>query len=302
MNVIGFHIEPTNICTLKCSGCARTRFIEQWPQHWKNYSIDIDQLLKFIDIDLTDKKIRLCGNYGDPIYHPDFIKLVTQLKSRGAIISIITNGSYKTSERWKELVSNLTSVDTIIFSVDGTPDNFTQYRANADWKSIQIGMEVVSKSACNSVWKYIPFSFNQTNIEEVTQLSNTIGIKHFQIECSDRFDEQTEFLKPDQSLLGTRYVAQIQWKSKNTNLIIDPKCRQGQEHFITAEGYYSPCCYLADHRFYYKTSFGKNKAQYDIRKHTLTQILQQPSTVEFYQTLESQPGCQFNCPKASIDQ
>lgn len=297
INISGFHIEPTNICTLKCDGCARTRFINQWPQHWKNHSLDIDELLKFIDIDLVNKKINLCGNYGDPIYHPNFIELVAQLKNRGAIVTITTNGSYKTHDWWKNLVSNLTSADTITFSVDGTPENFTQYRVNANWESILIGMQVVARSVCNSTWKYIPFSFNQNNIEEVKQLSENIGIKHFQVEFSDRFDEKTEFLKPDSMLLGSRYTSQVQWKSNNNNLTITPKCNQGQEHFITAEGYYSPCCYLADHRFYYKTLFGKNKAQYDIRQHTLTEILQQSQTVEFYQTLDQQPGCQYNCPK-----
>jgi len=298
MNITGFHIEITNICTLKCSGCARTRFIDQWPQHWKNHNLDITELLKFIDIDLVDKKINLCGNYGDPIYHPDFIELITRLKTRGAVISIITNGSYKTQEWWKNLVSKLTSSDTIIFSVDGTPENFTQYRVNADWESILIGMQVVAQSTCNSIWKYIPFLFNQDSIEEVKQLSNNIGIKHFQVEFSDRFDEKTEFLKPDSILLGSRYVNQLQWKSGNLNRIIDPKCSQGNEHFITADGYYSPCAYLADHRFYYKTLFGKNKTQYNIRQHTLTEILQQTQTVEFYQTLDQQPGCQYNCPKS----
>lgn len=297
MDVFGFHIEPTNICTLKCSGCARTRFIDQWPQHWKNHSLDITELLKFIDIELVNKKINLCGNYGDPIYHPNFIELVTCLKARGAIISITTNGSYKTHEWWENLVSNLTSSDTIIFSVDGTPENFTQYRVNADWKSILIGMHVVAQSTCNSTWKYIPFLFNQDNIEEVKQLSKDIGIKHFQVEFSDRFDEKTEFLKPDSTLLGPRYGNQVQWKSGNLDTTVDPKCIQGKEYFITADGYYSPCCYLADHRFYYKTQFGKNKTQYNIRHHTLTEILQQPQTVEFYQTLDQQPGCQYNCPK-----
>jgi MoaA/NifB/PqqE/SkfB family radical SAM enzyme len=297
INISGFHIEPTNICTLKCGGCARTRFINQWPQHWRNHSLDIDELLKFIDIDLVGMKFTLCGNYGDPIYHPNFIELITRLKAQGAVVSITTNGSYKTQEWWENLVSNLTSADTIIFSVDGTPENFTQYRVNANWESILIGMQVVAQSVCNSTWKYIPFSFNQNNIEEVKQLSDNIGINHFQVEFSDRFDEKTEFLKPDNMLLGSRYVNQVQWKSDNLNAIVDPKCNQGQDHFITADGYYSPCCYLADHRFYYKTPFGKNKAQYNIREHTLTKILQQSQTVEFYQTLDQQPGCQYNCPK-----
>lgn len=299
MEVTGFHIEPTNICTLKCPGCARTKFINQWPQHWKNYSLNIDELLKFIDIDLTGKTITLCGNYGDPIYHPDFIKLVIGLKSQGASIGIITNGSYKKQEWWEELVDNLTSEDSITFSVDGTPENFTEYRINADWDSIQIGMRVVAKSLCNSTWKYIPFSFNQNSIEEAQQLSKDIGIKHFEVEFSDRFDTLTEFLKPNDTLVGARYVAQVQWKTNNTISMISPKCQSGKDHFITADGYYTPCCYLADHRFYYKTPFGKNKNQYDIRHHTLTEILQQPQTVEFYQILEQQPGCQYNCPKTA---
>jgi len=297
IDITGFHIEPTNICTLKCPGCARTRFIDQWPQHWKNHSLDIDELLTFIDIDLSGNKINLCGNYGDPIYHPDFIELVTCLKARGAVITITTNGSYKTQHWWEQLISKLTPADTITFSVDGTPENFTQYRVNADWESILIGMQVVAQSVCNSAWKYIPFSYNQNNIEEAQQLSKDIGIKHFRVEFSDRFDAQTEFLKPDDTLIGSRYVAQVQWKTNNTISTVSPKCHQGQDHFITADGYYTPCCYLADHRFYYKTTFGKNKKQYDIRQHTLTEILQQPQTVEFYQTLDQQPGCQYNCPK-----
>ena len=296
MTVTGFHIEPTNICTLKCSGCARTRFIETWPQHWKNHSINIAELLKFIDIDLVGKRIMLCGNYGDPIYHPDFIELVTALKERGSNITIITNGSYKKQEWWEKLVTKLTSKDTVVFSVDGTPENFTQYRVNADWGSILTGMKVVADAKCYSKWKYIPFAFNQLDIEEVQQLSDSIGIKEFNVEFSDRFDERTNFLKPDTALIGSRYVAQTQWKVNNTNLAISPKCEQGQDHFITADGHYTPCCYLADHRFYYKTLFGKNKKQYDIRNHTFTTIMEQPQTVDFYQKLDQQPGCQFNCP------
>ena len=294
-----FHIEPTNICTLKCSGCARTRFINQWPQHWKNHNLNIDELLRFLDIDLTGKRIVLCGNYGDPIYHNDLIDFVKKLKARGVSVLITTNGSYKTQQWWEELVDNLSSSDTINFSVDGTPNNFTKYRINADWNSIRVGMEVVANAQCDSSWKYIPFAFNQQDINDVEKLSQSIGIKTFRVELSDRFDEQTHKLIPDPSLIGSRYTPQVEWKSDISDLKVNPKCASGKEHFITAEGYYSPCCYLADHRFYYKTIFGKNKSQYDIRKHTLSEILQQPQTIEFYRTLDQQPGCQYNCPNTA---
>lgn len=297
--VAGLHIEPTNICTLKCPGCARTQFIDQWPQHWKNHYIDIDSLLRFLDIDLNNIKIEVCGNYGDPIYHPDFIDFVKKLKDQGSILTITTNGSYKKKHWWEELVDNLTDQDSIIFSIDGTPENFTEYRINADWQSIQEGLEVVAKSACDSSWKYIPFSFNENNIEAAEKLSKQIGIKNFLVDPSDRFDNNTLHLIPTNGLLGPRYNPQNYWKSNNRYLSMEPKCQDGNKHFITADGFYSPCCWIADHRFYYKTQFGKNKKQYDITKTTITEILEQETTVQFYQNLKQNPGCQYNCPKTA---
>jgi organic radical activating enzyme len=295
--VNGIHIEPTNICTLKCSGCARTKFIERWPQHWKNHSIDIDQLMRFLDIDLQDKKIIVCGCYGDPIYHPEFIELIHRLKSRGAYVSITTNGSYKTTVWWQQLVSLLDNRDTVIFSVDGTPENFFQYRVNADWSSIHDGMQVVAQSPCHSVWKYIPFSYNQQDIDHTEELCDQIGIKTFLVEFSDRFDESNEYLRPDPKFLGKRFESQQRWRQDQNSNVLDPKCTSGQQHYITAEGFYNSCCWLADYRFYYKTIFGKNQNQFDIRSHTISEILQKPATIEFYNSLDLQPGCQFNCPK-----
>ena len=118
-SIDGFHIEATNICTLKCAGCARTRFINQWPQHWQNHSLDINQLLNFLDIDLTGRTILLCGNYGDPIYHPNFIEFVSKLKRAGITLLITTNGSYRTKSWWQELVSHLDSQDIIKFYENG---------------------------------------------------------------------------------------------------------------------------------------------------------------------------------------
>jgi pyruvate-formate lyase-activating enzyme len=299
-HIAGFHIEPTNICTLKCSGCARTQFLEQWPQHWKNHNLDIDALLQFLDVDLKDKRIDLCGNYGDPIYHPDLIDFVKKLKTRGAIITIATNGSYKNHVWWEELVANLNVNDTVMFSVDGVPDNFTEYRVNANWDSIKIGMDVVAKAQCNSTWKFIPFSFNQNDIDQATELSRSIGIKNFVIEYSDRFDEKTQALLPHTSSLGPRYSAQNLWKaSADPELKVEPKCQNGREHFISADGHYSPCCFIADHRFYYKSQFGKNKKQYNIFTTTLSEVLSAETVVDFYQNVDQQPGCQFNCPKIS---
>jgi len=293
----GFHIEPTNICTLKCPGCARTKFIQQWPQHWNNHSVDIDVLMNFLDIDIGGKTILLCGNYGDPIYHKDFINFVDKFKQRGAVISIITNGSYKDKDWWEKLTSSLDPTDTVTFSIDGLPENFTQYRINADWASILEAIKVCVAATCGTAWKYIPFSYNQNNIDQARTLSATLGIDNFELSYSDRFDEETQHLIPLEHLTGERLQAQTDFKNGGWDTAVTPKCDQGIEHYISADGYYMPCCYIGDHRFYYKTNFGKNKKMYNIRETTLSQLLIQSTVVEFYQNLNQWPVCQYNCPK-----
>ena len=155
--VKSIHIELTNICTLQCPGCARTQFINQWPQHWKNHSIDPEHLLNFIDVEV--EHVLFCGNEGDPIYHKEFLFIVEQFKKRNVVVSIMTNGSHKDKIWWDSVTNLLTQQDIVIFSIDGLPHTSPQYRINSDWESIKIGIDSVVNSRCRSRWKFIPFKF-----------------------------------------------------------------------------------------------------------------------------------------------
>jgi len=293
--VQGIHLEPTNICTLKCPGCPRTRFINQWPKNWKNHSIDIPALLRFLDIELSGINISLCGNYGDPIYHPDLVGLIRGLKNRGAVISIVTNGGHRKQSWWQELVEELNSDDSVTFSIDGIPENFTQYRINGDWPTIQDAIEVCVAAPCKTIWSFIPFSYNENNIEQAKQLSQDLGIDQFCINPSSRFDEQTMHFKPSNDLIGIQWHSQQNWKQTITAKKIMPECNNGQTHFISADGHYMPCCYVGDHRFFYKNEFGKNRKQYRILDTTLSEILSRTRVAEFYNTLADHSVCQYNC-------
>lgn len=292
--VNSLHIELTNICTLKCPGCARTQFINKWPQHWKNHSIDVEHLFNFIDV--IPERVVLCGNEGDPIYHKDFHDIIKQFKDRNVKVTIMTNGSYKTADWWQELTDLLTDQDTIIFSIDGMPENFAQYRINGDWDSIKTGIDISVKSKCQTQWKFIPFSYNQDQIDKAEQLSKELGMDSFLVDHSDRFDEHTEHLKPVDLFLGDRYKSQKNWKSGDINLV-NPKCANGTQHYISAKGFYTSCCYVADFRFFYKTLFYKNIQQFEIKNTTLSQLLTNSILINFYNTIQEQQVCQFNCPK-----
>lgn len=300
----GLHIELTNLCTLKCEGCSRTQFIKKWPDRWKNHNLDLQYLAKFLDIDLKNKVVTLCGNNGDCIYHPEFHQFITWFKQQGAILRIITNGSYRTAQWWQFTADILDKDDTVIFSIDGMPENFTEYRINADWSSIKLGIETMVASKAVTVWKFIPFAFNEKDIVAAKTLSENLGMDRFYIETSSRFIEDDfynfhnlqKYQPQNTQLIDMRLPKHTQWKLNQRDFAVDPFCADQRSHFISCDGFYSPCCFIADHRWYYKTQFGKQRDHYRITDQTLTQIFQRQNVVEFYQNINQNTICKFNCP------
>lgn len=299
VSVNGIHLETTNICTLKCPGCARTQFLEKFgANRWTNYQLNLADLRSFIDINISELPFMLCGNYGDSIYYHQLFDLINWIKSNNGIVNLATNGSYKTQAWWDELVSLLDERDSVTFGIDGTPDTFTQYRINGDWQSILLGINAVVASKAKSIWQYIPFAFNADTIDTARQIAVNLGVDHFSVLKSDRFDSTTAHLQPADSLIGDRHEKMITFYNGQRESLIAPECKKtNAKHYISAAGFYAPCCYVTDHRFFYASEFHKNKELYNISKTTLSAVLAQ--TQEFYQTLEEKKlkYCVFNCPQ-----
>lgn len=289
ITVQGFHIELTNICTLKCPECERTKLINQYPKFWQNHSITLQDLQNFLNIDLKGLHFLLCGQYGDPIYHPQCLEIVSWLKQQGASIMIHTNGSYKDSAWWHDLGKLLDGNDTVVFSIDGHPDNFTEYRVNADWPSIKTAIETLSNYDVKTQWKYIIFNYNENTVDSTMALAKNMGVNQFVKEYSDRFDD-VGTLKPNVQYIDPRFFT----KDKISDNI-KPRCTDGRQHYISADGYYMPCCHMGTKPVWFKTEFGQSKEQYCIRNFTFTELLTR--TQSFYQTLSDKPLfiCQRTC-------
>jgi len=295
----GLHIELTNMCTLKCPKCARTDFINRFPNQWTNKNLNLENLISFLDIDLRGLDILLCGNYGDAIYYDRLFDAVAYFKQSNANITIATNGSYKSVEWWHQLGQLLDSNDKIIFAIDGTPDNFTKYRINADWQSIEQAITTLKKYKVKLSWQYILFSYNKDCVDVAQELSEKLGFDEFLVLESNRWDSnEKELLNPENDVpINT---SKINWKSGIKPSEINPKCTTDHtEHYISADGYYMPCCYVGDHRFYYKSEFFKNQSYYDISKNTISKILSSTRSIDFYNSLKDVKlnYCTFNCPK-----
>lgn len=260
-NPISWHIEPTTRCTLECPGCDRTWFKKTFGKQIIS-DINVDHLYEFFKHNnFRKQKIWLCGSNGDPIYHPNIIKLVEMLKSLDMTLFISTNGSAKTEKFWIQIGDILTEQDEVIFGIDGLEDTSKIYRINQKWNQVMTGVKSIVKSKAKCVWQFIPFNFNQHQIDEAKTLSKTLGVDKFKLLKSHRWlDDSINFKPSDNFIKMHRY--DIQEKLLNEDAKdpkeMNPDCMSNQEIYITAEGNIFPCCHTATYRFRHKLPFGKD--------------------------------------------
>ena len=291
--ISSLHIEPTSRCRLACPRCERTELLAKGRRFLPIGDINIDALDKFIDLKLDD--INLCGNLGDPIYHAKFIKLVQMLQTKTEDVCITTNGSGKPAKWWDALNKILRSTDRIKFSIDGLPHNFMQYRINADWTSVKTGIDACVSGPARTTWRFIPFAYNENDIDAAQQLSKELGVDRFVVDLSSRWIENDP-LRPSQVHQDSE--VKMQYKLENRrDLDIDPVCKNQKQHYISAQGYYSPCCMMTSHVWYYKSEWWKNRQQHDITTSTLSEQCRHFDA--FYATIHNQryDYCVYNCGK-----
>ncbi len=108
-------VEITNRCNLKCEMCFK--------QYWEDEEGDMPYKL-FLKIlndaqEFPDLKMLYFGGIGEPTVHPDFMRMIEEVKSREIGVGVSTNGFLLTQERMERLVE--IGVDLIYISLDSIP-------------------------------------------------------------------------------------------------------------------------------------------------------------------------------------
>ena len=277
------NIEPTNKCTLACPRCVRTS-----EKHlFKTTEITLAVLKKGLDEEVLRhlKVVDLSGNYGDPIYHSDLPGIVSFFKNRGMKIYIETNGSRRSAKWWNCLAGLLDKNDEIVFSVDGLADTNELYRINSRWDDIQQAMRICEKKT-SITWKFIIFKHNQHQIAQARDMAKEIGCRHFKLVKSLLFFPDIpggDSLVPDSEFLNDEIKERFGLlKRRPTPAILGPhpavsaRCSISEKHYISAEGYYFPCCWIAHKRVIESSFFKEDLEQLSLKNHTLSEIRRSP--------------------------
>lgn len=149
----------------------------------------------------------LVGNHGDPIYHPRFVEMLAAVRQAHPGISFFmhTNGAFRTARFWEDLSGVLDQRDHIIFSIDGMPHDNHMYRVHSKWEHIDTAIRTLRKSGCSAklVWKWILFSYNESEVPDGIHLARELGFDHFMLVGSSR-DEARDTMRATKSISDIR--------------------------------------------------------------------------------------------------
>jgi MoaA/NifB/PqqE/SkfB family radical SAM enzyme len=323
-----FHIEISSKCTLRCPRCAR----QEVPNGLVNTELD----LTFFQRNFTTEfiinnveKITFCGDDGDPIYAHDLIPVIQYIKSVKPVeIVIVTNGSHKKPEWWRELGSVLTEQDTVHFSIDGwNNESNNLYRVNSDFNSILEGVaNLRSTSACRTVWAAIAFKFNEDHITNIVSMAQSYGFDAVQFTKSTKFgsiypsygdndplEPSKEFIsgshrfERDVILLSLRGL-NSRVNEKNIQLYksvteingVKPLCEIGNKGlYINAQGILFPCCWVAN-RYSHNSEWREIASKFNLTHCTLSDAITDEFWESTFKTFTWQE-CQTKCSASRVD-
>jgi MoaA/NifB/PqqE/SkfB family radical SAM enzyme len=239
---IGWHIELSRRCPIRCPACPRTFDSSKIPDLKRD--INVDHLFNFFKKENMQDIVymQFQGNLGDPIYHPQFHRISEHFFDCQNL-NVTTNGMH-TDEFWEQVFETWPEHSTVTLSIDGLKDTNHIYRVNSNWNSIESLFNVIStkKRKCKIEWKFIVFEHNYHQIEEAHALSKSLGMNYFRIQKSRKLDETTNLNGTiSEKHLDNVFGSPIKFKKS-----LQPFCMTGDMHYITAEGIYKPCCWLPD--------------------------------------------------------
>ncbi len=128
MRLSKLYIEPTNLCNLQCTTCIRNI----WDEPMGRMSDAVfEHIIEGIRALPSLPDTVFFGGFGEPLYHPKIIDMISSVKKLGISVELITNATLLNRDMSYSLIR--AGLDTLWVSLDGaTPENYTDVRMGAE--------------------------------------------------------------------------------------------------------------------------------------------------------------------------
>ena len=205
------HFELSSHCNSKCPQCPRYDIFGNVQKDLNVTHLDVN-IIKKLPIEKIKnlRKVTFCGNFGDPLMHPDLNEIVSFFQNQQ--ISISTNASLRSKEWWGKLGTNKNI--EVTFCIDGIGSVHELYRRNTSYKKIIENAKAFIQAGGSARWQFIVFRHNEHQINEARKLSEEMGFKKIMFTYSDRFDTNNKWKVYD----GNNYLYDLEKSSHQTTL------------------------------------------------------------------------------------
>lgn len=188
------HLELSTRCTLQCPKCPRTKALDIKTKLFIG-DVSFERAIETIDA-ADNQRIQLCGSYGDPIFYPRLKDIVKHITSNNKYFTLATAAPGKSLEWWTDFYQSYDGYNNeVVFGLDGLEDTAHLYRKSTDFNQIFENMKLGVKLSRHIVWQWIPFSFNEHQIEYAREIALENGIE-FRLRLGDRWSGNNDPLKP----------------------------------------------------------------------------------------------------------
>jgi MoaA/NifB/PqqE/SkfB family radical SAM enzyme len=182
-NPLSWEVELTTRCNSRCVGCSR--YSEYYyPNPYFNPKVDLNTELLFKALKETPQIsfILFCGNYGDPLLHPEFIPMMERLRQEYGNLRVMvhSNASFGNEDFWKSLAKVFSPPGSYVkFSMDGLGASHEKFRRGTNWEKVMANAESFMAHGGRAVWKMIEFEHNRHEFEEAQKMSIEKGFRKF---------------------------------------------------------------------------------------------------------------------------
>lgn len=280
------HLELTDRCNAGCPLCSRTsRATGGASVFVKNADLSLEMIRqrfcqKFIRRSQF-KYVHLCGNYGDPLVHPQLFQIVEHFASNRVGLGIATNGSLRKPRFWKQLGKLLASHDIkskVTFGLDGVDHKTHEtYRKFTHFEKILENAQAFIRAGGVARWQFIVFDHNEHQIDQAREMASALGFQSFKLQVGNRIrpanrtesDEDASVSdkgygasatiqdrKGRKAVYGIRLGSRLAEATRKAHQyspdtvvedVIPCKVKAEDSFFVSAEGFVFPCCWTALH-------------------------------------------------------
>jgi hypothetical protein len=171
------------------------------------------------------------------------------------------------------------------------------YRRNSDWKSINLGLDIIGKSKAKLLWKTNIFKFNAEILPKIKKFAESKGAI---FKCTPTHRWGDESLRPPDRLIDSNMV----YRKDSQVIEIEPGCKTNLNWSISAYHMFVPCGWFCAPQVLYKSSLWQNREKWSIKNKTLDEI-RDTVLLSWTKNIEENPTaasilCKTKCRKNQI--